>query len=334
MGLFSKKKEKEAGDALWMKCEKCESQIYIKKWKKNHNVCPECDWHYRIDTPTRIKQILDADSFQELFADLESIDILNFKAKKSYKDKLTKAVKDAGRKDSATFGIARIGGIECVFGVIDPTFIMGSMGSVCGEKIARAAEVALERKIPLIIVSGSGGGARMEEGVNSLMQMVKVSAAIGKLQDAGGLYIVVQTNATMGGSMASFATLGDVILAEPMALLGFTGPRVIKLTIKKELPPGFQTSEFLVKHGFIDEVVHRTKLRDKLVQVMKMLTVKTDREKQLEKGEDGGIEYETSELIAHRNFLEEQNAEEDDILKSPAQVAADIQNRTASSDSN
>ena len=324
MALFSKKKE--AGDALWMKCEKCESQIYIKKWEKNQRVCPECGWHYRIDTPTRIRQILDAGSFKELLNNFESVDILNFRAKKSYKDKLLKAVKDSGRNDSATFGLAKIGGIECIFGVIDPTFIMGSMGSVCGEKIARAAEIALERKLPLIIISGSGGGARMEEGVNSLMQMVKVSAAIGKLQDAGGLYIVVQTNATMGGSMASFATLGDIILAEPMSLLGFTGPRVIKLTIKKELPPGFQTSEFLVKHGFIDEVVHRTKLRDKLIQLMRFITVKTERELKLEKGDEEPIEFETSELIAHRDFLESQNAEED-ILKSPEQVAADIQNR-------
>ncbi|MCD4657171.1 MAG: acetyl-CoA carboxylase, carboxyltransferase subunit beta [Planctomycetes bacterium] len=325
MALFGKKKA--AGDALWMKCEKCESQIYIKKWEKNQRVCPECGWHYRIDTPTRIRHILDANSFTELFSELESIDILSFRAKKSYKDKLVKAVKDSGRNDSATFGIAKISGLECVFGVIDPTFIMGSMGSVCGEKIARAAEVAREKKLPLIIISGSGGGARMEEGVNSLMQMVKVSAAIGKLQDAGGLYIVVQTNATMGGSMASFATLGDIILAEPMSLLGFTGPRVIKLTIKKELPSGFQTSEFLVKHGFIDEVVHRTKLRDKLVEIIKMLTVKTKREQKLEKGDEEGFEYETSELIAHRDFLESQNEEEDDILKSPEQIAADIQNR-------
>ena len=302
MAIF--KSKKESGDALWTKCEKCESMMYKKKFKENLEVCPECGWHYRINTTKRLEHLVDDGTFQELFTDLESVDILSFKAKKSYKDKLVKAVKAAGRNDSATFGRAMIHGIPCIFGVIDPTFIMGSMGSVCGEKIARGAEKALEDGVPLVIISGSGGGARMEEGVNSLMQMAKVSAAIGRLQNAGGFYVIVQTNATMGGSMASFATLGDIILAEPMALLGFTGPRVVKQTIKKELPPGFQTSEFLLNHGFIDMVVHRIDLKAKLAEVMKFFTIKTPRELAEEDGEKVNINMETSELIA-QHFKED-----------------------------
>ncbi|MGE3854584.1 MAG: acetyl-CoA carboxylase carboxyltransferase subunit beta, partial [Planctomycetota bacterium] len=197
---------------------------------------------------------------------------LNFRAKKAYRDKLKAAVKASGIKDCAVVGEGRLHGVDVVFAVIDPNFIMGAMGSVTGEKIARGAELAREKRCPYIVISGSGGGARMEEGVLSLMQMAKTSAAIGRLQRDGGLYIVVLTNATMGGSMASFASLGDVIVAEPMALLGFTGPRVIQQTIKKEMPEGFQKSEFLLKHGFIDRIVERRELKDYLGWLVRFFT--------------------------------------------------------------
>lgn len=258
-----------APDGLWMKCEACENLVYKKVVEEAHQVCPECGFHFRINAKQRIEYLLDPNSFTVLFDNLESIDALNFKGQKSYKDKLAKAQKNTGLREAAHFGVGAISGQRVVFGVIDPNFIMGSMGSVVGEKIARAAEHARKEKLPLIIISGSGGGARMEEGVLSLFQMAKTSAAIKRLQDAGGIYIAILTNATMGGSMASWAALGDITIAEPKALLGFAGPRVIAQTVRQELPPGFQTSEFLLEHGFVDMVVHRKELRQKLVSLLR-----------------------------------------------------------------
>lgn len=252
-----------------MKCEACENLVYKKVVEEAHQVCPECGFHFRINAKQRIEYLLDPNSFTVLFDNLESIDALNFKGQKSYKDKLAKAQKNTGLREAAHFGVGAISGQRVVFGVIDPNFIMGSMGSVVGEKIARAAEHARKEKLPLIIISGSGGGARMEEGVLSLFQMAKTSAAIKRLQDAGGIYIAILTNATMGGSMASWAALGDITIAEPKALLGFAGPRVIAQTVRQELPPGFQTSEFLLEHGFVDMVVHRKELRQKLVSLLR-----------------------------------------------------------------
>lgn len=258
-----------APDGLWMKCDACDNLVYKKVVEEAHQVCPECGFHFRINAKQRIEYLLDPNSFTALFDNLESIDALNFKGQKSYKDKLAKAQKATGLREAAHFGVGAISGQRVVFGVIDPSFIMGSMGSVVGEKIARAAEHARKEKLPLIIVSGSGGGARMEEGVLSLFQMAKTSAAIKRLQDAGGIYIAILTNATMGGSMASWAALGDITIAEPKALLGFAGPRVIAQTVRQELPPGFQTSEFLLEHGFVDMVVHRKELRQKLVSLLR-----------------------------------------------------------------
>lgn len=258
-----------APDGLWMKCEACDNLVYKKVVEDAHQVCPECGFHFRINAKQRIEYLLDPDSFTVLFDNLESIDALNFKGQKSYKDKLAKAQKNTGLREAAHFGVGAISGQRVVFGVIDPSFIMGSMGSVVGEKIARGAEYARKEGIPLIIVSGSGGGARMEEGILSLFQMAKTSAAIKRLQDAGGVYIAILTNATMGGSMASWAALGDITIAEPKALLGFAGPRVIAQTVRQELPPGFQTSEFLLEHGFVDMVVHRKELRQKLVSILR-----------------------------------------------------------------
>lgn len=258
-----------APDGLWMKCEACDSLVYKKVVEEAHQVCPECGFHFRINAKQRIEYLLDPSSFSVLFDNLESIDALNFKGQKSYKDKLARAQKNTGLREAAHFGVGAISGQRVVFGVIDASFIMGSMGSVVGEKIARGAEHARKEGIPLIIVSGSGGGARMEEGILSLFQMAKTSAAIKRLQDSGGVYIAILTNATMGGSMASWAALGDITIAEPKALLGFAGPRVIAQTVRQELPPGFQTSEFLLEHGFVDMVVHRKELRQKLISILR-----------------------------------------------------------------
>lgn len=262
-------RKRGAPDGLWMKCPSCEGMVYRKVVEEGFHVCPECGFHMRLTAEQRMEYLLDAGTFEPLFENLESTDPLGFKGKKSYKDKLAKAQKETGHTEAAIFGTAEIGGKEVVFGIIDPNFIMGSMGSVVGEKIARAAEHAHDKKLPLIIVSGSGGGARMEEGILSLFQMAKTSAAIKRLQDKGGVYIAVLTNATMGGSMASWAALGDITIAEPQALLGFAGPRVIAQTVRQELPPGFQTSEFLVEHGFLDQVVHRSEMRSRLISLLR-----------------------------------------------------------------
>ena len=254
-----------------MRCDACEGMVYRKVVEEAHHVCPECGFHFRITAEQRVGYLLDPESFSELFGNLESIDALNFKGKRSYKDKLAQAQKNTGLREAAYFGTGAVSGQKVVFGVIDANFIMGSMGSVVGEKIARAAEHARQERLPLIIVSGSGGGARMEEGILSLFQMAKTSAALKRLQDDGGLYIAVLTNATMGGSMASWASLGDVIVAEPQALLGFAGPRVIAQTVRQELPTGFQTSEFLLEHGFVDQVIPRKELRQRLTSLLRYM---------------------------------------------------------------
>jgi len=266
---LSQKSKDSATDSLWMKCDSCEAIVYKKVVEEKQHVCPECGFHFTISAAQRIAYTLDEGSFQEMYNNLESADPLNFKAKKSYKEKYQKAVKNTGRLDAAIVGTGQINGIPVAFCLVDANFIMGSMGSVVGEKIALAAELAHDKKLPLIIISGSGGGARMEEGLLSLFQMAKTSAAIKRLQSAGGVYVTVLTNATMGGSMASWASLGDIIVAEPQALLGFAGPRVIAQTVRQELPKGFQTSEFLLEHGFIDQICVRSELKDRLFQLLR-----------------------------------------------------------------
>jgi acetyl-CoA carboxylase carboxyl transferase subunit beta len=205
--------------------------------------------------------MLDKGSFEELFHDLMPVDPLEFKGKKPYQDRLTDAQAQTGMSSACVVGTGTIDGREVAFGVTDPKFLMGSMGSVVGEKICRLAETALERRIPMVFVSGSGGGARMDEGMFSLMQMAKTSAALSRLHDANVVYVSILTHPTMGGAMASFAALGDFILAEPGALVGFAGPNVIKQTIHGELPKGFQSSEFLMKKGFLDMVVNRSEMK-------------------------------------------------------------------------
>lgn len=269
MKLNLSSKQQDGGDSLWMRCEACSGIVYKKVVEEKLHVCPECGFHFRLSAEQRIATLLDEGTFEERWANIESGDPLNFKAKKSYKEKYLKAKKATGRNDAAIIGTGAIRGVPIVFAMVDANFIMGSMGSVVGEKLALAAEMAYDQKKPLIIVSGSGGGARMEEGLLSLFQMAKTSAAIRRLQDAGGIYITVLTNATMGGSMASWASLGDLIIAEPQALLGFAGPRVIANTVRQELPKGFQTSEFLLEHGFVDQICVRSELRDRLHKILR-----------------------------------------------------------------
>jgi acetyl-CoA carboxylase carboxyl transferase subunit beta len=274
MKLSLSTKTPDQGDSLWMRCESCSAIVYKKVVEERHHACPECGFHFRISVEQRIALLLDEGTWKESHSNIESGDPLKFKAKKSYREKYDRARKATGHNDAAVIGTGDIHGVTVSFCIIDPNFIMGSMGSVVGEKIALAAEYAHDHRLPLVIVSGSGGGARMEEGLLSLFQMAKTSAAIRRLQDAGGIYITVLTNATMGGSMASWASLGDIIIAEPQALLGFAGPRVIAQTVRQELPAGFQTSEFLLEHGFIDQICVRSELRDRLAKLLRY-TVKT-----------------------------------------------------------
>ncbi|HKS17006.1 MAG TPA: acetyl-CoA carboxylase, carboxyltransferase subunit beta [Planctomycetota bacterium] len=268
--FISRKKDLPGG--LWTKCESCQGMIYRKELEEKKLVCPQCGYHFTMSPTERIDLMLDPDSFTRMWTNLEPMDPLNFEGVTSYKTKLAAAQKETGEKDAVWAGTGRVEGRPIVFGLTDSRFMMGSMGSVVGETIARAFEYALDRTLPLVFVSGSGGGARMYEGALSLMQMAKTSAAISRFSDAGGLYISVLTNPTMAGVMASFAALGDVTIAEPRALIGFTGPRVIEQTIRQELPKGFQTSEFLLEHGFIDLIVERPKLRPEVARLIDYLT--------------------------------------------------------------
>ena len=242
--------------------------IYKNLMMERGNVCPECSFHFPITSEERIGLLCDPDTFVEQFAELAPADPLEFKAKRTYLERLEETQSKTGLRDACVVGKAEIGEVPVIFGVSDSRFLMGSMGSVVGEKIARSIEMAREENRPFIFVSGSGGGARMDEGMYSLMQMAKTAAAIQRLHEAGGLFVSILTNPTMGGAMASFAALGDVIIAEPKALIGFAGPNVIKQTINTELPEGFQSSEFNLEHGFLDLIVDRQKMRGTLIQML------------------------------------------------------------------
>jgi acetyl-CoA carboxylase carboxyl transferase subunit beta len=262
------RRKRNIPDGLWKRCEGCKSVVYKKKVEEKHNVCPECNYHFRISTSERIKIILDKDSFEEYWKNMLPADPLNFKDRISYKDRVANEQKKTGLNEAATVGKGIIEGKSVILAITDPGFIMGSMGSVVGEKITRSAEKALELRLPLIIITGSGGGARMHEGAISLMQMAKTSFAIARLNKAGIPYISVLTDPTLGGVMASFASQADIIMAEPGARVGFAGPRVIKETIKKTLPKGFQTTESMLEHGFIDMIIERSKLRHEISKVL------------------------------------------------------------------
>ncbi len=244
-------------EGLWVKCDNCKEIIYRKEVDKNFKVCPKCDYHFRITASERLPYLVDEGSFLEVEDGLSPRDFLGFK---DYKDKLKTSRKKTGLKDAIISGEARIGGKPVSLVIMDFNFMGGSMGSVVGEKIARAVERAIENKTPFVSVASSGG-ARMQEGILSLMQMAKTSAAVARLGQAGLPFISIVTDPTFGGVTASFAMLGDIILAEPKSLVGFAGPRVIEQTIKQQLPPGFQRAEFLLEHGMIDMIVARREMR-------------------------------------------------------------------------
>lgn len=255
-------------EGLWIRCPQCKATIFRKEAENNFNVCPECQHHFYLPARERIRQLLDQDSFEEWFADLSPKDPLDFKDRVQYKQRIKAEQTKTGMPDAAVVGRGFIRGRPVVFAVTDFAFMAGSMGSVVGEKLTRCAEEATKMKLPYIIVSGSGGGARMQEGILSLMQMAKISAALARYDQAGGLYISILTNPTMGGVAASFALQGDITLAEPAALIGFAGKRTIWNTVRIELPDGFQTSEFLLKHGFVDRIIARQDLRTELARII------------------------------------------------------------------
>lgn len=257
-------------EGLWTKCPKCESTLYRSEVKRNQEVCPKCEHHMRLGGRARLQAFLDEGSAQELSANVTPVDALKFKDLKKYKDRLSQAQKATGEKDALITQVGTINGLSVVVAAFEFNFMGGSMGSVVGEKFVRAVNEAIERSCPFICFSASGG-ARMQEALFSLMQMAKTSAALGRLRAKGLPYISVLTDPTMGGVSASFAMLGDINVAEPKALIGFAGPRVIEQTVREKLPEGFQRSEFLLEHGAIDRIIHRHKLRDELASMCKML---------------------------------------------------------------
>jgi acetyl-CoA carboxylase carboxyl transferase subunit beta len=255
-------------EGLWIRCASCKATVYKKEVEVRHHVCPECDHHFTMPARDRIAQLLDEGTFEEWDAGLKPCDPLGFVDRIPYPQRLIEEQKKTGMFDAAVTGTGFIRGREVVLGITDFAFMAGSMGSVVGEKLTRAAERATELKRPLIFVSGSGGGARMQEGILSLMQMAKVSAALARYDAVGGLYASILTNPTMGGVAASWALQGDITIAEPGAMIGFAGKRTIWNTVRLELPEGFQTSEFLLKHGFVDRVVHRRDLRTEVARIV------------------------------------------------------------------
>jgi acetyl-CoA carboxylase carboxyl transferase subunit beta len=269
IGLKEEKKVR-VPEGLWTKCQSCGEVIYSKEIEKNFYVCPKCDHHFRINAKKRISLILDEDTFVEHDANMQSVDFFDFKDSKSDQEMIEAAVAKGNGKEAVICCEGRIDGISVHLAVLEFSFMGGSMGSVVGEKITRLIERAIERRTPVVIVSSSGG-ARMQESIISLMQMAKTSAALARLREHGLPYISVLTDPTTGGVTASFAMLGDVNMAEPKALIGFAGPRVIEQTIRQKLPEGFQRAEYLVEHGMVDIIVHRKEMKQKLAQLLKML---------------------------------------------------------------
>ena len=256
-------------EGLWVRCPGCQAVIFRKEADRRLGVCPECEYHWYVSARERIRQLIDEGTFEEWDAQLRPTDPLEFVDPKSaYSDRIVKEQAKTSLNDAIVSGTGMIRARRVAIAVTDSAFMMGSIVSVVGERLTRTIEQAIDNSLPLIIVSASGGGARMQEGILSLMQMAKVSAALARLDKVGGLYISVLTNPTMGGVAASFASLGDLIFAEPKALIGFAGPRTIKATVRLELPPGFQTSEFLLEHGYIDRIVKRADLKSELARAI------------------------------------------------------------------
>jgi acetyl-CoA carboxylase carboxyl transferase subunit beta len=258
-------------EGLWVKCESCRQIIWKKDLEENLNVCPKCEKHFRIDARTRLAQLLDNGEYEVFSEKLVSNDPLKFVDLKPYSERLKRAQEETGLNDAVINALGKLNGRPVIISAMEYGFIGGSMGAVVGEMITRAIEQALERNQSLIIVSASGG-ARMMEGVLSLMQLAKISAALAKLDEARVPYISVLTDPTTGGVTASFAMLGDLIIAEPGALIGFAGPRVIEQTIRQKLPPGFQRSEFLLEHGMLDAVVHRKEMKSYISRALEFMS--------------------------------------------------------------
>jgi acetyl-CoA carboxylase carboxyl transferase subunit beta len=256
-------------EGLWTKCQNCHEIIYSKEIERNWNVCPKCDYHFRITSQERLDLVLDKDSFVEMDGDLKPKDFLDFKDSKKYRDRIKAAVKKRNINEAVICGEGTIHDLPVVVAVLDFGYMGGSMGSVVGEKITRAIEYAIDQQRPVIIFSSSGG-ARMQESIMSLMQMAKTSAALMRLKEVRLPYISVLLDPTTGGVTASFAMLGNVNMAEPRALIGFAGPRVIEQTIRQELPEGFQRAEYLLEHGMVDMIVRRPEMKDKIFQVLRM----------------------------------------------------------------
>ncbi len=277
MGLFKRDKpkikiqtSKRDGFSGWLKCTHCEELIHAQELNDNANCCPKCDYHYRLSVDARINSLADPQTFTPLFETLRSVDSLQFEDTESYPERLEKAEAKTKQSDAVVVGICEINSNPAALAVMNFAFMGGSMGSVVGERLTRLIELATQERLPLVIVSTSGG-ARMQESILSLMQMAKTSAALARHHEKGLPYISVLTNPTTGGVTASFASLGDVIIAEPDALICFAGPRVIEQTIGQQLPPGAQKSEFLLKHGMIDCIVKRHELKNKLAQLLHYL---------------------------------------------------------------
>ncbi|MDG2960178.1 acetyl-CoA carboxylase, carboxyltransferase subunit beta [Bisgaard Taxon 10/6] len=273
--IFSKKPSSDSRRAnvpegVWTKCTACEQVLYRDELKRHLEVCPKCGHHMRIDARERLEYLLDKDSMTEIAADLEPKDILKFKDLKKYKDRLSAAQKDTGEKDALVAMSGTLYGMPIVAVASNFAFMGGSMGSVVGAKFVRAAEKAMENNCPFVCFSASGG-ARMQEALISLMQMAKTSAVLAKMKEKGIPFISVLTDPTLGGVSASFAMLGDLNIAEPKALIGFAGPRVIEQTVREKLPDGFQRAEFLLEHGAIDMIVKRSEMREKLASILSKL---------------------------------------------------------------
>jgi acetyl-CoA carboxylase carboxyl transferase subunit beta len=268
---IKEREKKSIPDGLWEKCPTCNEILYRPELEKNHSVCRHCDHHFRVSSQLYLDLILDSGSSSELFSNIESADPLQFQGKKKYTDQIHAAQEQTQHKDAINFYSGKISSRDVVMGVMNFGFIGGSMGSVVGEKVSLAIEHAREQKLPLIIICASGG-ARMQEGAYSLMQLAKISSRLARLSDEGGLYIPILTDPTTGGVTASYGMLGDIILAEPGALIGFAGPRVIKQTIGQDLPEGFQRAEFLLQKGFVDHIVSREDMKSTLANLIRMLT--------------------------------------------------------------
>lgn len=262
--------KKAVPEGVWIKCPSCEAVLYRAELERNQDVCPKCSHHMRIGARRRLELFFDKDSTLEVAADLAPVDHLNFKDLKKYKDRIAQAQKSTGEKDALIVMQGKVEGVPLVAAAFEFKFMGGSMGSVVGERFVRAVNASLEQNVPLVCFSASGG-ARMQEALFSLMQMAKTSAALTRLADRGLPFISVLTDPTMGGVSASFAMLGDLNIAEPNALIGFAGPRVIEQTVREKLPEGFQRSEFLVEHGAVDMIIDRREMREKLSSLLSMM---------------------------------------------------------------